>query len=278
MRFDGDALLGLSREELHARVLRQDACLKGLMAEAEKKEKETEKQIADMQREITHKLREEAKEALEAQAKAAVSLVETRSWELFEKQQQMKEWAADNEQKMLLLEERVDDMQQTAEEDPVIASVVASLRPLLPELEIHPVATPAAALAQLQTAVNRSARAAFVSEGSGVLSHLLGFVLGSLYTVLPSPPPFYSSLGSEVQTKQPQLQVVASNLEALHQARMHANRADLSSAVECMDRLKGAARRETAEEIKKIKMSLAVHRAVDTLHARLDCMNAQLAH
>ncbi|XP_026189811.1 uncharacterized protein LOC34618340 [Cyclospora cayetanensis] len=221
-------------------------------------------------------LRRDAKEAFAAQAEAALSVVEARTWELFEMQDEMQDWLSTNEEKMHAVESQVEELQQAGEEDPVVAAAVKPLLPLLPVLDSDPVETAYSAFEQLNKAVHCSARAAFVPEDSGVLMHLLGFFLGSLYSVMPLPLYDPPSCDTQDNVKLTASGVLHQNLAWLSQARIHADKADLLCAVQCLDRLRGLARQESEDVAKRIKTALLVHQVVDTVRARLYCMNSQI--
>lgn len=77
--------------------------------------------------------------------------------------------------------------------------------------------------------MRRITRAAFVPEGSGVALHLFGFLLGSLYVILP--PHFYTynsknttNNKNEQSATSTHANILKENLALLSKAKMHADR------------------------------------------------------
>ncbi|OEH80041.1 transmembrane protein [Cyclospora cayetanensis] len=304
---ESNRLCKLSPEELCMHALQQAERLEDLHREVEAAETKN-KQLQHLADQQVAQLRRDAKEAFAAQAEAALSVVEARTWELFEMQDEMQDWLSTNEEKMHAVESQVEELQQefgsllwrmntavsasrigvalssvdsaifrrvpigaavrelwkAGEEDPVVAAAVKPLLPLLPVLDSDPVETAYSAFEQLNKAVHCSARAAFVPEDSGVLMHLLGFFLGSLYSVMPLPLYDPPSCDTQDNVKLTASGVLHQNLAWLSQARIHADKADLLCAVQCLDRLRGLARQESEDVAKRIKTALLVHQVVDT--------------
>ncbi|KAL8451886.1 hypothetical protein Emed_001766 [Eimeria media] len=321
-------LKGLDRDQMVGHALHLIRELEGLKKEFAEKLKEKQldlKRAADNQ---LKQLREDAKQAFEAQAMAALALVETRSHELLKMQEELGEWLSSNQEKMEALDSDIQSMHQAfgalsvraktavaatkvcaalsslecaysrsapiggplrelrevADDDEVVTAAVDSLTPFLSTLDAEPLTPPAVALGQLKETLRRSARAAFVPEGSGVVAHLVGNLLGRMYTLLPVAPSFSQefedNFNQQADDAQRHLQenVLRQNLRVLADAKMHVDRAEISSAVRCLDSLKGLARQEAEEDLRKVKLSLLVQQALDAVRGRLMCINAQLAH
>ncbi|KAL8429507.1 hypothetical protein ACSSS7_006551 [Eimeria intestinalis] len=233
-------------------------------------EKLREKQLA-FKRDADHQIkqfREDAKQAFEAQAVAALALVEARSHELWKMQEELEECLSNNHERMESLDSEIETMHEafgaltlrakTAIAATRLGAALSSLERAFaravpigghlrelskpfstPQISTAAAAPPAAAAAaaigfgkmnQLNATLHRSARAAFVPEGSGVIAHLVGNLLGCMYTLLPVTPSFPGKLEDSLQQndddkqKRSQPNALRQNLEALADAKMHLER------------------------------------------------------
>ncbi|KAL8275917.1 hypothetical protein Esti_000179 [Eimeria stiedai] len=320
-------LKGLDRDQMLGHALHLTRELEGLKRMFAQKVREKHQELKRAAEHQLKQFREDAKEAFEAQAVAALALVETRSNELSKMREELGEWLSSNQERMQALDSDLENMHKAfgalnlraktavaatrvcaalaslerafsratpiggplrelskvADDDELVTAAVESLTPFLSTLDAEPLTPPAAAVGQLNETLRRSARAAFVPEGSGLVAHLVGNLLGCMYTLLPVAPSFFKGIADSSQQpddaqRRSQANILRQNLRVLADAKMHVERAEISSAVRCLDSLKGLARREAEEDLRKLRLSLLVQQALDAVRGRLMCINAQLAH